>query len=193
MDGLRTERLTLRRWREADRPVFHRLNADPVVMRFFDKRLSREEADATMDRWNADLDREQMSFLAAERRSDGAVVGTIGLSQVTEGIYAFAPTVQIGWRLLPDAEGRGYASEAARACLAYGFDFLNLPEIVAQCVVENRPSEAVMRRLGMTLRGTFNHPKVSADTHPHLVRHSLYGLTADAWRRANRQSASQPG
>ncbi len=53
MDGLRTERLTLRRWREDDRPVFHRLNADPVVMRFFDKRMSREDADATMDRWNA--------------------------------------------------------------------------------------------------------------------------------------------
>ncbi|WP_294643477.1 GNAT family N-acetyltransferase [uncultured Aureimonas sp.] len=186
MDGLRTERLTLRRWREDDRPVFHRLNADPVIMRFFDKRMSREDADATMDRWNIGLDRDEMSFLAAERRSDGRVVGTIGLAPITEDIYAFAPTVQIGWRLLPDAEGQGYASEGARACLAYGFDSLALPEIVAQCVVDNRPSEAVMLRLGMTRRGTFDHPKVSADTHPHLVRHSLYGLTADKWRETRR-------
>ncbi|WP_279479345.1 GNAT family N-acetyltransferase [Aureimonas sp. SK2] len=184
MDGLQTDRLTLRRWRAADRPVFHRLNGDPVVMRFFDKHLTRQEADATMDRWNAGLDANRMSFLAAERRSDGTVIGTIGLSPVVEDIYSFAPTVQIGWRLLPEAEGQGYATEGARACLAYGFDTLHLPEIVAQCVVENRASEAVMLRLGMRLRGTFDHPKVSAGTHPHLVRHSLYALSADDWRAA---------
>lgn len=182
MDGLRTERLRLRRWREADRPVFHRLNADPAVMRFFDRRLSREEADETLDRWNAGLDANRMTFLAAERREDGAVIGTIGLSPITEDIYSFAPTVQIGWRLVPEAEGLGYATEGAHACLAYGFETLGLPEIVAQCVVENRASEAVMLRLGMRWRETFDHPKVSAETHPHLVRHSLYALAAEDWR-----------
>ncbi|RIX97597.1 N-acetyltransferase [Aureimonas flava] len=192
MDGLATERLTLRRWREADRPVFHRLNADPAVMRFFDRRLTREEADATMDRWNAGLDRNRMSFLAAERRRDGAVVGTIGLAPVTEDIYAFAPTVQIGWRLLPEAEGQGYATEGALACLAYGFRTLALPVIVAQCVVENRASEAVMRRLGMRARGTFDHPKISAETHPHLRRHSLFALRAADWRAAGRADGSGP-
>ncbi|MBB3936595.1 GNAT family N-acetyltransferase [Aureimonas phyllosphaerae] len=193
MDGLQTERLTLRRWREADRPIFHALNSDPVIMRFFDKRLSREEADATMDRWNAGLDDNGVSFLAAERRRDGAVIGTIGLAPITEDAYRFAPTVQIGWRLVPDAEGQGYASEGARACLAHGFDVLRLPDIVAQCVVENRSSEKVMLRLGMTLRGTFDHPKVSTATHPHLVRHSLYGLTAEDWRETQHGSASRPG
>ncbi|WP_182085244.1 GNAT family N-acetyltransferase [Aureimonas sp. ME7] len=184
MDGLATERLILRRWREADQPIFHRLNADPTIMRFFDKRLPRAEADAAMDRWNAGLDENRMSFLAAERRTDGAVIGTIGLSPIVEDAYPFAPAVQIGWRLVPEAEGFGYATEGARACLAYGFERLDLAEIVAQCVVENRASEAVMLRLGMRLRDTFDHPKVSAETHPELRRHSLYAITAEAWRGA---------
>lgn len=184
MDGLATERLTLRRWREADRAVFHRLNADPEIMRFFAFRLTREEADATMDEWNEGLRRNATSFLAVERRSDGQVIGTLGLSPVTEDIYDFAPTVQIGWRLVPEAAGRGYATEGARAALRHGFETLALPEIVAQCVVENRPSEAVMLRLGMRPRGTFDHPKVSAESHPHLLRHSLYALSREDWREA---------
>ncbi|KTQ96835.1 hypothetical protein NS226_06920 [Aureimonas ureilytica] len=181
MDGLRTERLVLRRWIESDRPVFHRLNNDPAVMRFFPMRMSEAEADATMDRWNADLETDGMGFLAAVRLTDRRVVGVIGLSPVTEPVFDFAPSVQIGWRLLPEAQGQGLASEGARACLTFGFDTLALPDIVSQCVVENHASEAVMQRIGMSFRRSFDHPRVPR-SHPHLVRHSLYGLRRSEWQ-----------
>ncbi len=182
MEGLRTERLLLRRWLESDRPVFHRLNGDPDIMRFFPKPMTRSEADATMDRWNADLDADGMGFLAAVRLTDRRVIGVIGLSPVTEAIYDFAPTVQIGWRLLPEAQGSGLATEGARACLAFGFGPLALPEIVAQCVTENTASSAVMKRLGLRFRRSFDHPRIVARTHPHLLRHSLYGLRREEWQ-----------
>jgi len=182
MDGLRTDRLVLRRWRETDRAVFHRLNSDPQVMRFFPFRMSRGEADATMDLWNDGLDANAMSFLAVRSRESGEIVGVAGLAPVSEPIYGFAPTVQVGWRLLPSAWGRGLATEAASACLAYGFETLRLPEIVSQCVVENRASERVILRLGLRFRAHFDHPKISAQTHPHLLRHSLYATTHEEWR-----------
>ncbi|WP_062113968.1 GNAT family N-acetyltransferase [Aureimonas sp. AU40] len=180
MEGLRTERLVLRRWVESDRALFHRLNHDAEIMRFFPMRMTRAEADATMDRWNADLDTDGMGFLAAMRLSDRRVIGVIGLSPVVEPVYEFAPSVQIGWRLLPEAQGQGLATEGARACLDHGFGRLALPEIVSQCVVENRASEAVMLRLGLRFRKTFDHPRVPR-SHPHLLRHSLYGLRREDW------------
>ena len=96
MDGLRTDRLVLHRWRETDRTVFHRLNSDPQVMRFFPFRMSRAEADATMDLWNEGLDANAMSFLAVRDRESGEVVGVAGLAPVSEPICGFAPTVQVG-------------------------------------------------------------------------------------------------
>ncbi len=60
------------------------------------------------------------------------------------------PVVEIGWTLLPAFWGRGYATEAARAALAYGFEIVGLEEIVSFTMVENRASRRVMERIGMT-------------------------------------------
>lgn len=185
LEGLRTERLLLRRWRDEDRPVFHCLNSDEAVMAFFPFRRTRAESDAAMDLWNESLERTGLQFLAAERQVDGAVVGMIGLGGVEGAGYPFAPTVQIGWRLLPEVHGVGLATEGARACLRHAFERLDLPEVVSYCVVENRASEAVMRRIGLRLAGRFDHPSVDPQTHPHLVRHTLTRITAEEWRAAN--------
>lgn len=180
MDGLRTERLLLRRWTDADRPVFHRLNNDPSIMHFFPTRMTRAEADATMDRWNEGLEAHGLGFLAAMRLTDRRVVGVIGLAPITDPAYGFGPTVQIGWRLLPEVQHQGLATEGAKACLAHGFARLRLPEIVSQCVVENRASEDVMRRLGLRFRQHFDHPRIPP-SHPHLLRHALWGLRREEW------------
>ncbi len=58
--------------------------------------------------------------------------------------------MEIGWRLARSAWGHGYATEAARAVLAFGFDTLELPEILAVTTATNLRSQAVMTRLGMT-------------------------------------------
>jgi RimJ/RimL family protein N-acetyltransferase len=58
--------------------------------------------------------------------------------------------VDIGWRLVRSAWGHGYATEAALACLAFGFEVLGLPEVVASTTADNLRSQAVMRWIGMT-------------------------------------------
>ncbi len=58
--------------------------------------------------------------------------------------------MDIGWRLTRSAWSHGYATEAALACLAFGFEALGLPEVVASTTVDNVRSQAVMHRIGMT-------------------------------------------
>ena len=174
-----TERLIVRGWEERDRPRFHVLNSDPDIMRFFPFRRDRAESDAMMDRLNAMFDDDGMTFFALESRADGALIGMTGLARLTPA-YPFAPGVEIGWRLFPEAWGQGYATEAAKACLDRAFAAFELAEIVSFCVSENFPSEAVMQRLGFHPDGEFDHPAVDPTTHPHLVRHKLYRLKRPA-------------
>ena len=65
-------------------------------------------------------------------------------------------------------------TEAAQACLYFAFSVLKLDEVVAFTAVQNRDSEAVMKRLGMQHRGYFNHPKL--DQNSPLLRHTLYAI-----------------
>lgn len=77
--------------------------------------------------------------------------------------------------------GHGYAPETAVACLQYGFDALELPEIVAITVPANRKSRRVMEKLGMQHDPDedFDHPRVP-EKHP-LRRHVLYRLLHEQW------------
>ncbi len=94
------------------------------------------------------------------------------------------PCVEIGWRLAPQFWGRGHATEAAEAILAYGFRTLGLPEIVSFTALGNARSFAVMERLGMRrLPETFDL-LLLPEGHPHRP-HCLYSLTREAWLRKN--------
>jgi RimJ/RimL family protein N-acetyltransferase len=180
-DVIETERLILRPWAERDSEAFAAMNADPVVMAHFPKVLDRAESDALlarlMDRWRG----EGIAFCAAERRSDGALVGMVGLAHVlfpgpVEG------AVEIGWRLAREHWGQGYATEAARAWLAHGFDVMRLREVVTFTVPENRASLAVMERLGMTRDAgrDFLHPNLPEG---HRLRpHVVWAIGREAWR-----------
>mgnify|MGYP003794300379 FL=1 len=84
--------------------------------------------------------------------------------------------MEIGWRLTPDAWGKGLAFEAAQACLKWGFDKLDLKEIVSFTYKGNTPSRRLMDRLGMKRNKSddFDHPMLTADSV--LLRHALYRL-----------------
>jgi RimJ/RimL family protein N-acetyltransferase len=88
------------------------------------------------------------------------------------------PCVEVGWRLAVAYWGKGYAAEAARLALDYGFETLRLREIVSFTTVTNLRSRAVMERVGMRRdpADDFDHPTL-ADGHP-LRRHVLYRLGA---------------
>ena len=106
---------------------------------------------------------------------DGAFLGFSGLSAPAFEA-AFTPAIEVGWRFAPEAWGHGYATEAGRASVAFGFEALRRDEIVSFTAPANVRSRAVMERIGMTHDPTddFDHPNL-ADGHP-LRRHVLYRL-----------------
>ncbi|MFR9756425.1 GNAT family N-acetyltransferase [Streptomyces sp. TR06-5] len=160
MTALHTDRLVLRRWREDDLAPWAAMNADPEVREHLGAPLPREQSDAAVARFRADLDRRGWGWWAVEVRDTGAFVGFAGLDPVDDGMPFEG--VEIGWRLARHAWGHGYATEAARRVRDHGFDVLGLPEILAVATAANTRSRAVMRRIGMTPdpRGDFDGPTV---------------------------------
>lgn len=165
---LSTPRLLLRRWRASDRGWFAAINADPRVTEHFPAPLSRAESDAL---W------------AVERAATGAGIGFTGLSEPRFDAH-FTPAVEVGWRMSPVYWGAGYATEAARAALDYGFARVGLAEVVSFTAIANVRSRAVMQRLGMTHdeADDFDHPSLTVGHR--LRRHVLYRLPATRWTAA---------
>jgi RimJ/RimL family protein N-acetyltransferase len=180
---LRTHRLLLRQWRDADLEPFARLNADPEVMAHFPAPLSRPESDAQAARIRASFDDSDFGLWAVEVPGVTPFAGVAGLA-VPRFEAAFTPCVEIGWRLARPHWGRGYAIEAAAAAVAYGFEEVGLDEIVSFTVPANDRSRRVMERLGMRRDPAedFDHPRLPPG-HP-LARHVLYRLDRGAWLRA---------
>ncbi|MFF8837121.1 GNAT family N-acetyltransferase [Streptomyces sp. NPDC015130] len=148
MTELRTDRLLLRHWRESDLEPWAAMNADPEVRQHLGELLTREQSDAVVSRMRAEFDARGFGWWALESRETGEFIGRAGLDEVDAGM-PFAG-VDIGWRLTRSAWGHGYATEAALACRAFGFETLGLSEIIATTTVRNLRSRAVMRRIGMT-------------------------------------------
>ena len=172
---LRTERLCLRRWRPADCAPFAAMNADPRVMEYFPALLSREASDERVDRIEAHFEEHGFGLWAVEIAGVTPFAGFIGLS-VPRFEAPFTPCVEVGWRLAADCWGQGYATEGAKAALAFGFENLRLAEIVSFTVPANLRSRRVMEKLGMSHHPSedFDHP-VLLDGHP-LRRHVLYRI-----------------
>ena len=179
---LRTPRLVLRQWQDADRAPFAALNADPLVMEHFAAPLHREESDALADRITVDIDERGWGLWAVEIPGTVAFAGFIGLNPATFDA-PFTPAVEVGWRLAREHWGCGYATEGARAALSFGFDALGLEEIVSFTTHGNARSRRVMERVGMRRdpADDFDNPNVPEGDA--LRPHVLYRLDRSRWRR----------
>ena len=177
---LTTDRLLLRQWRESDREPFAAMNADPAVMEHFPALQTREQSDALIDRNRPAIEERGWGLWALEVRDTGEFIGFTGLSVPSFEAH-FMPAVEIGWRLNKGAWGNGYATEAARASLAYGFGPAGLDEIVSFTTTTNVPSQRVMQRIGMTHddAGDFDHVRLPAGHR--LQRHVLYRISRAQW------------
>lgn len=169
----------MRPWRDADREPFAAMNADPEVMEYFPAALTREQSDAFVDRILANMARDGYGLWALE--VDNGFIGYTGLAPLGFEVRG-GEFLEVGWRLARRAWGHGYATEAARAALAEGFDRFGLPAVVSVTTRTNERSRRVMRRLGMTRdpADDFEHPRVPRDSP--LRPHVCYHLTADRWR-----------
>jgi len=188
---LRTKRLLLRRWRDADRSPFARINSDPEVMRYRLSPLGSRESDELIEEIEACFDKNGFGLWAVERTEDSRLLGFAGLATSDFGA-PFCPAVDVGWRLARDAWGYGYATEAAIASLDYAFGELRLSEVVAHTTSHNQPSRAVMRRLGMTHDSTDDFDGPWYPVGHSLRRFVLYRMPERNWRtRGSKPSESE--
>jgi RimJ/RimL family protein N-acetyltransferase len=178
---IETARLILRNWQDTDLEPFAAMSADPEVMEFL-LPMDRARCAAMMARERAHIAEHGFGWWALELPGTAGFIGFAGLARIPAGAHFKEGAVEIAWRLARPYWGHGYATEAARAALADGFDRLGFDEIVAITTPMNRLSRAVMERLGMTYdeAGDFEHPRVPEG---HRLRpHVLYRLPRAAWR-----------
>lgn len=180
---IRTDRLLLRRWRDSDREPFAAMNADPLVMKHMQGLMSRERSGDLLDRIEAHWKAHGWGPWAVEVSGVAPFIGYVGLSPADD---VAGDMVDVGWRLASAHWGNGYATEAAREALRFGFTEVGLDEIVSFTVPQNVRSRRVMERIGLVRDplGDFDHPRVDPVAYPHLVPHVFYRLTRERWLAA---------
>lgn len=162
--------MLLRQWRDDDRAPYAALNADPEVMRYLGATRSMEESDGFIDWASSLIAQRGWGLWAVEVVGGPPFIGVVGLNEPD----AIPGAVELSWKLAREHWGHGYATEAAREAARFGFDQLNLDEIVSMTVPKNVRSRRVMERLGMTHDPSDDFDRL--DLQPGLTRHVLYRL-----------------
>ncbi len=176
---IRSGRVFLRKWREEDLEPLAKLNADRKVMEFFPATLDCEQSRAMMSRFALQIDQQGWGIWALDVPGVTGFAGFVGLNVPVDDL-PFSPCVEIVWRLDADYWGKGFATEAARAIVEFGFASLGLAEIVAFTTTNNFRSQRVMQKLGMIRDSKgFDHPALPQG-HP-LRPHVLYRIDKQRW------------
>lgn len=175
---IETERLLLRPFSRGDvDAVFAYRQRDDVARFLFDEPMSREAcAEAVQMRtgqtgWQAEGDK---LLLAVERKHDHAMIGEVSLILRNE----VARQGELGYIFSPDYHGYGYATEAAWALMAAGFEHAGLHRVYARCDARNVASYRLMERLGMRREAHFReHILVKGVWDEEMI----YALLEDEW------------
>ena len=149
-------------------------------------------SNAFVDRIEAHWDEHGWGLWALEVPGVAPFIGFTGLWPATHVLGW--ESREVGWRLARQHWGHGYATEAAREALRFGFEDHGFDEIVSFTVPQNTRSRAVMERIGLVRDpdADFDHPRVDPVAFPHLVRHVLYRLSRVSWlATASRGDKSQ--
>jgi RimJ/RimL family protein N-acetyltransferase len=154
--ALETARLRLEPFALAHAGALSLMDSDPIVMRFIGDGSTKplEETIAAIKRVQVRWERLGYSWWTIFEKSSGTAVGTACLQHL-ENIDE--KPLEIGWRLRPASQGKGYATEAGRAIIEFGFGKIGANSLLAVANPENVRSRKVMERLGMTFRGTETH------------------------------------
>ncbi|WEJ34857.1 GNAT family protein [Devosia sp. SD17-2] len=152
---IETERLKLRPFTRGDvDDVFAYRSLEIVARYLFDPPLSREECAMAVQQRTTQTGMEEDGdriILAVESRDGGPVIGEVSLILRSRD----ARQGELGWIFHPHSQGRGLASEAARAMLSLAFDGVKLHRVFARCDALNAPSWRLMERLGMRREAHF--------------------------------------
>jgi len=159
---IQSERLTIRGFLpEADAEAMLTVYGDPEVMRFIPGGAFRgiDTMRSRLKTYVSASSRRGFSSWAVVERESGRVIGDAGF-----GIFQPTGDIELGYTLARDCWGRGYATEAAGACLTAGLEHLGAPRIIALVDEENLASLRVAERIGMTRLET-----IEAHYRPHVL------------------------
>lgn len=176
LEMVRTERLVLTRMRASDFADLCRMHRDAEVMRTLGGVRSDDTTAGVLRQLTDHWDAHGFGYWMARHGDTGAFVGRGGLRHVVIG---GGPEVEIGYALMREYWGHGYATELARACIRVGFDLLALADLVAFTLPINDRSQRVMERVGLVYER-----EVIWNNLPHV----LYRLRAADWRRNQRKT-----
>lgn len=182
---IQTKRLILRQWNNEDLEPFAKMNADPLIRKYFASILTQAESDKIAKLFSSEIENLGYGFWALSAINVSNFIGFTGIKPVDFESH-FTPAFEIGWRLAREYWGSGYATEAAKAALIYGFEHLDLDEVVSFTNIDNRRSRLVMERIGMkhTTIDDFDHPNLPIG---HKLRKNvLYRLKKEDWKECNR-------
>ncbi len=145
---LETERLILRHLTRGDVDAIFAIIGDPKTMKFYPQTFTREDAERWVTRSQERYRSDGYGLFAVELKSNGEVIGNCGLvRQEVEG----EAMLEVGYHFRRDHWGHGYATEAARACMAHAFEQWKAQKVVSLILAENLPSRRVAERNGMTV------------------------------------------
>jgi len=167
--ALMTERLLMRGPSERDFPTYEAFYADPEMSRFYGGPLRADGAwrRLAMDRGHWAL--RGYGMWSIERRSDGQVIGGCGFWWPMGW-----PRKELTWWLLASAQGSGFATEASRAAIGFGYDELGWDLVETHMTDENQVARRLVVRLGGTViarerfpdgleRDVFSLPRIRAE------------------------------
>lgn len=146
---LETERLYLRQFTEADAPLIRHLNSQPGVLQYIPETIpaSDEEAEEVIRAIILPQYKNNLGRWAAHLKTSNEFIGWCGLKMLKTASGGYC--IDLGYRFLPSAWGKGYATEAAKATLQYGHKELKLDKIIAHAHIDNIASQKVLEKTGM--------------------------------------------
>ncbi|WP_189959057.1 GNAT family N-acetyltransferase [Streptomyces alanosinicus] len=174
---LRTTRLRLRPFTEADADLLFALHSSTHVMRYWDSApwKDRARAERFIAMCGRIADEGTGARVAIDRASDGAFVGWCGLTNWDPDNRS----ASLGYCLDPAMWGHGYATEAARALLQWAFDTLDLNRVQAEADTRNAASGRVLEKIGFVREGTLREDCV---VNGEVSDSWVFGLLRREWR-----------
>jgi RimJ/RimL family protein N-acetyltransferase len=146
---IETERLSLRELEVEDIDDLAEVLTDPMAMRYYEVPFDRERVAAWIDWARTSYSEHGFGLWAVIRRADGRFLGDCGpMLQLVQG--ALVP--EVGYHIVRSEQGRGYATEAARACVEWVFDHTNYDSVCSLVSPDNEPSRAVAAKVHDSMR-----------------------------------------
>lgn len=170
---LPTPRLILRALRQNDLDDLYAYASDPEIDRFtpWTHYKSLTEAQTDLDSFIAEYDRDGLGAWGIEHREEHRLIGIINISPP----HPHHNRTEMGYTIARTHWGHGYATEAARAVVRFGFDKMQLARIEAVCLPENLASARVLLKIGMQFEGLLHNYQVWRGKPCDL---QMYALTA---------------